>query len=151
MEVVSPGNATHTLLEVRLEQPDKPSVLIVDDEPDMLDFLQRVLRRRFEVHRCSSAEIALEKLTERNFDVLITDQKMPKVSGIELLETAATDHPDMLRILISGYTELPTIQRAIEKCRIHNYILKPVDSRKLLSAVEKAYKVRDGEALAPPT
>lgn len=134
-----------------MDSANKPSLLIVDDEPDMLDFLQRVLRRRFEIHRCNSAENALLRLEERTFDVLITDQKMPKVSGIELLERASERYPNMLRVLISGYTELPTIQRAIQKCRIHNYILKPVDSLKLLEAVDFAYKVRDGEPLLPPT
>lgn len=133
-----------------MDESAKPCVLIVDDEPDMLDFLERVLRRRFEIHRCNSAENALKRLEERTFDVLITDQKMPKVSGIELLEAASENYPEMLRVLISGYTELPTIQHAIQKCRIHNYILKPVDSRKLLEAVDQAYKVREGEPLLPP-
>ena len=133
-----------------MNESAKPCVLIVDDEPDMLDFLERVLRRRFEIHRCNSAENALKRLEERTFDVLITDQKMPRVSGIELLEAASENYPEMLRVLISGYTELPTILHAIHKCRIHNYILKPVDSRKLLEAVDQAYRVREGQPLLPP-
>jgi YesN/AraC family two-component response regulator len=116
----------------------------VDDEPDMLDFLERVLRRRFTVSRASSAEDALERLARTPYEVLLTDQKMPRVSGLEMLERIRDLYPQMVRVLISGFTDVPDIQRAIDRCGIHNYILKPVDSQRLLEAVEQAYKVRDG-------
>ena len=123
----------------------KPKLLIVDDEPDMLDFLERVLRRRFDVSRCSNAEEAIQRLASGEFEVLVTDQKMPKVSGLELLDRIGDDHPNLVRVLISGFTGVPEIQRAIERCRMHNYILKPVDSESVLEAIDKAYRVRDGE------
>ncbi len=128
---------------------DKPNLLIVDDEPDMLDFLERVLRRRFAVSRASSADEALQVLDEGQFEVLITDQKMPNVSGLELLERIRDRHPGLVRVLISGFTEVPDIQRAVDRCGIHNYILKPVDSQRLIEAVEQAYRVRDGEPFQP--
>lgn len=121
-----------------------PRLLIVDDEPDMLDFLERVLRRRFTVSRASSAEDALERLAQVPHEVLLTDQKMPRVSGLEMLERIRDLYPTMVRVLISGFTDVPDIQRAIDRCGIHNYILKPVDSQRLLEAVDQAYKVRDG-------
>lgn len=128
--------------------PDKPKLLMVDDEPDMLDFLQRVLRRRFDVHRASSATEALAMLAAGEYEVLITDQKMPNMSGLELLEKIRDLYPDLVRMLLSGFTDVPGIRLAVERCGIHNYILKPVDSQKLLEAVDKAYRVRDGEAFA---
>lgn len=128
---------------------DKPKLLIVDDEPDMLDFLERVLRRRFSVSRASSAEEALGVLEEGEFEVLLTDQKMPNVSGLELLERIRDRHPGLVRVLISGFTEVPDVQRAVDRCGIHNYILKPVDSQRLIEAVEQAYRVRDGEPFKP--
>jgi len=125
----------------------KPRMLAVDDEPDMLDFLERVFRRNYEVVRVPSAEDALEELERGEFELLITDQKMPRVSGLQLLEVIGDRYPGMVRVLISGFTDMPEIQRAAARCRIHNYILKPVDSQKLVEAVEQAYRVRDGEPL----
>jgi DNA-binding NtrC family response regulator len=122
----------------------KPRLLVVDDEPDMLDFLERVLRQRFQIRRCSTAEEALSELERGGYDVLVTDQKMPRVSGIELLERIGGRFPTLVKVLISGYTEVPEVQRAIERCRIHNYIVKPVDSERLLEAIDEAYAIRDG-------
>lgn len=122
----------------------KPQVLIVDDEPDMLDFMERVLRREFRVTVTSDAEEALRRLAEGSYDVLITDHQMPKISGLQLLEKTEKSAPDMVRIVISGFAEAPDILAAVEAGEIHNYILKPVDSRKLLMAIEQAYARRAG-------
>ena len=132
-----------------MSEPPKPRLLVVDDEPDMLDFLERVFRRSYDVVRASSAEDALQRLDSGDFELLITDQKMPRISGIELLERVGDRFPRMVRVLISGFTEMPEVQRAISRCRIHNYILKPVDSQKLMEAVDQAYRVRDGDPLPP--
>lgn len=125
--------------------PDKPRILVVDDEPDMLDFIERVTRRRFDVTRCPNGEDALALLAEREFDVLITDHKMPRMTGLELLERLADRYPTMVRVLLSGYTDVPEVHRAGASGRVHHYVLKPVDSRALLAGIDHAYKVRDGE------
>ena len=123
----------------------KPKLLVVDDETDMLDFIERVVRRRFDVTRCRSAEQALEMLETGDFDVHVTDQQMPQLSGLELIERLGHRFPSLVRVLLSGFTEDPEIKRAFEHCTIHNYILKPVDSRKLLDGIDEAYRVRDGK------
>lgn len=128
----------------------KPKLLVVDDEPDMLEFLERGLRKRFTVTCTGSAETALELLSTGEYEVLVTDQKMPKLSGLELLERIANRYPSLVRVMISGFTEVPEIQRAVQKSTIHNYILKPVDTQKLLRAIDYAYRVRDGEPFRPP-
>ena len=117
----------------------------------VLDRLERkgVLRSRFAVSRTSSAEQALEWLGNGDYEVLVTDQKMPKVSGLELLERIGDDCPGLVKILISGFTELPEIERALEGRMLHNYVLKPVDGARLLEAIDEAYQVRDGERDAP--
>lgn len=122
----------------------KSKLLIVDDEPDMLDFLERVLRSRFDVSRTSSAEEALDWLDGGDYAVLVTDQKMPRVSGLELLERIGDRCPGLVKILISGYTDDPAIARAVDQGQIHNYVLKPVDGARLLAAIDEAYAVRDG-------
>ena len=129
----------------------KPRLLVVDDEPDMLDFVERVMRRRYEVMRSTNAEDALVALAAGEFEVIITDQKMPRMSGLEMLDQVAAERPHLVRILLSGFTDMPDIQRAIERATVHAYVLKPVDSLKLLAAVDQAYRVRDGAPFEPPT
>lgn len=128
----------------------KPRLLVVDDEPDMLEFVERVARRHFAVTPCSSAEDAVAELARGEYEVLITDQKMPRVSGLELLGRIAGQYPALVRVLLSGFTDLPDIQRAVEQAHVHAYVLKPVDSEKLLAAIDQAYKVRDGAPFVPP-
>jgi DNA-binding NtrC family response regulator len=128
----------------------KPRLLVVDDEPDMLDFVERVMRRKYDVQRSSNADDALIALDGGDFEVIITDQKMPRMSGLEMLDQIAPTRPRLVRILLSGFTDMPDIQRAIERATVHAYVLKPVDSQKLIAAVEQAYRVRDGAPFEPP-
>ena len=128
----------------------RSKLLIVDDEPDMLDFLERVLRSRFAVSRTQSSVEALGWLAEGSFEVLVTDQKMPRLSGLQLLERLGDACPRLVKVLISGFTEVPEIERALEQGRLHNYVLKPVDGERLIEAIDEAYEVRDGRR-RPPT
>jgi DNA-binding NtrC family response regulator len=127
----------------------KPRLLLVDDEPDILDFLERALRRRYEVTRFSDPVAALAAVKIREFDVLITDQKMPALSGLELLEAVAALQPDTVRVLISGFTDVPEIARALSLARIHNFVLKPIDSEQLVEAIDTA--TRRAAAAQSPT
>lgn len=116
----------------------RPRLLLVDDEPDILDFLERALRRRYQVTRFSDPAAALAAVKIRSFDVLITDQKMPGVSGLELLEAVASLQPDTVRVLISGFTDVPEIAQAVALSRIHSFVLKPIDSEQLVAAIDAA-------------
>ena len=116
----------------------KPRLLVVDDEPDMLDFLERVFRSDYAVTRANNADEALAALRAGGIQVLVTDQKMPRVTGVELLEQIRETHPTLVKVLLSGFTDLPEIQRAIERCGIHAYVVKPVDSERLRAAVAEA-------------
>lgn len=128
-------------------------LLVVDDEPDMLDFLERATRRAYEVVRCSNGEDALAVLAARRFDVMVTDHKMPRLTGLELLDRIGALYPDMTRVLLSGYAELPDVQRAAATGRVHHYVVKPVDSRTLLAGLAHAESVHRGAAAfsSPPS
>ncbi len=127
----------------------KPRMLIVDDEPDMLDFLERVFRADYTVVRAASAEEALAELERHRFALVITDQKMPHITGVELLERIGARHPELVKVLLSGFTDVPEIERAVERAGIHNYVVKPVDSEKLRAAVIEAIeRHRRGRALS---
>lgn len=129
----------------------KKKLLIVDDEPDMLDFLERVLRRRFDVRRTSSAEEALQLLADASYEVLVTDQKMPRMNGLQLLACLGDECGDLVKILISGFTEVPEIEAALKRGELHNYVVKPVDGDKLLDAIDEAYEVRAGAPVRLPS
>ncbi len=116
----------------------RPRMLIVDDEPDMLDFMERVFRSEYEVVRASSGEDALRELGRARFAVVITDQKMPQMTGVELLERVGQRLPYLVKVLLSGFTDVPEIERAMDRAGIHNYVVKPVDSEKLRAAVQEA-------------
>ncbi len=121
-------------------------LLAVDDEPDILDFLERATRTRFAVTRCGNGEDALVALERDDFDLLITDHKMPRLTGLELLERIGDRFPTMARILLSGYTDVPEVERAGAVGRVHHYVVKPVDSRALLLGIDQAFRVRTGQA-----
>jgi phosphoserine phosphatase RsbU/P len=114
----------------------------------MLDFLERVFRNDYAVTRASSADEALHELGQHKYSLVITDQKMPHTTGVELLERIGERYPFLVKVLLSGYTEVPEIHRAVERCGIHNYVVKPVDSEKLRAAVKEAIeRHRKGRAL----
>ena len=121
-------------------------LLVVDDEPDMLDFNERVTRRTYEVVRCQNGEDALAVLEHDRFDMMVTDHKMPRLTGLELLDRIGALYPEMTRILLSGYAELPDVQRAAATGRVHHYVVKPVDSRTLLAGLAHARSVHEGSA-----
>jgi YesN/AraC family two-component response regulator len=132
-----------------VSQAAKPRLLIVDDEPDMLDFLERVFRNEYTVTRATNADEALRELGQQRYSVVITDQKMPHITGVQLLERIGERFPFLVKVLLSGFTEVPEIQRAVERCGIHNYVVKPVDSEKLRAAVKEAIeRHRQGRALS---
>ena len=119
-------------------QGPRPRLLLVDDEPDILDFLERALRRRYEVRRFSCPREALASLEASAADVLLTDQMMPQLTGLELLAVVAERWPDTVRVLISGFTEVTQLAHALAVSQIHNFVLKPVDSQRLLEAIDQA-------------
>lgn len=125
---------------------DKPTLLAVDDEPDILDFLERVFRREYRVLRAKHAQEAEAILAERVPDVLISDQRMPGMTGMELLEQTAQTHPTVTRVLLSGFSDLPEITEAARSGLVHAYVVKPVDSGRLREAVQEA---RDAAARGP--
>jgi|AACY02.5.fsa_nt_gi Response regulator containing CheY-like receiver, AAA-type ATPase, and DNA-binding domains len=117
---------------------DKPRLLAVDDEPDILDFLERVFRRHYVVLRAGDADQATAVLADTPPAVLVSDQRMPGRTGLELLEEVSKSHPEITRCLLSGFSDLPEITAAAESGLVHAYVVKPVDSKRLREAVEEA-------------
>ena len=117
----------------------KSKILIVDDEPDNLDLLYRTFRREYQVLRASSGPEALEVLGQQaDVSVIISDQRMPRMSGTEFLSLTAAQYPDIVRILLTGYTDVDDLVDAINAGRVFRYVTKPWDEQELRGVVEQA-------------
>ena len=116
----------------------KHSILCVDDEVDNVDALERLFRRKYNVHKSVSAKEALAVLRKEKVEVIISDQRMPGMTGVELLAESIKTHPNAIRILLTGYTDIDSVVAAINSGQIYRYVTKPWDPVDLQNAVDKA-------------
>jgi HD-like signal output (HDOD) protein/ActR/RegA family two-component response regulator len=119
-------------------------ILFVDDEVPILKSLNRLfMDTEYEVFTAGSGEEALEILTDEKIDMVITDMKMPVMDGYQLLEQVKELHPNVLRIILSGYSEKNTILTALQKNIAKLYILKPWDNNKLVQLVDQIFQTEN--------
>ncbi len=130
----------------------KYDVLVVDDEPANLQKLKRTLHGEFTVYEAGGGEEALQILRRQPVAVIITDQRMPGMSGVELLRKAIEVCPDSVRIILTGYTEVEDLMDAINQGHVHRYITKPWEPFALKEAVKRELESwelrRENERLA---
>jgi two-component system response regulator HupR/HoxA len=129
-----------------------PTVLIVDDEQRSLESLQRILEDTFDVRTATSAEEADEILEREWVQVIVCDQRMPHVSGVEFLKSVRERWPETVRMIISGYTDAEDIIRSINEAGIYQYIMKPWQPESLILTLKNAVRLfelqRQNELLA---
>lgn len=113
-------------------------IMIVDDEPANLRLLERLFRRDYQVLLAPSGEEALKMLAAHDVALLITDQRMPGMTGIELLKRTAEFRPHMVRIVLTGYTDVGALVEAINCGQVYKYVTKPWDNDALRLTVERA-------------
>lgn len=119
-------------------------VLFVDDEPNILSGLRRILRplrNEWDMEFCGSAKEALLALESGECDVIVSDMKMPEMDGSELLSAIRDQHPDSIRIALSGETDSNMIYRCVQHA--HQYLAKPCDVDMLTGTVQRALSLRD--------
>jgi len=113
-------------------------ILIVDDEPANLRSLERLFREEYEVFTAASGAAALELVGEHDFALLITDQRMPEMTGIELLKNTIAIRPRMVRMILTGYTDVDALVEAINCGQVYRYVTKPWSNEDLLLTVQRA-------------
>lgn len=120
--------------------PDRNSrpVLYVDDEPNNLTVFEAAFEDKYDVYTALSGADALRILDERPIHVLVTDMRMPEMNGVELLERVLPRHPEVIRIVLTGYTDVESIVRAINQGQVHQYITKPWDERELGIIIDRS-------------
>ena len=117
----------------------KPKILVVDDEPDNLDLLYRTFYRDYKVLKAESGYAALEILSEQSdVAVIISDQRMPGMSGTEFLSMTAAQYPNIIRIILTGYTDVEDLVEAINAGKVFKYVTKPWDDEDLKAVVQQA-------------
>ncbi len=114
------------------------SLLVVDDEPYILSTLAGLLSPEFEVLTADSAEAAKGYFAAREIDLILTDQKMPRVSGVELLEWVRQHSPRTIRLMMTGFAELEEAVDAINKGQVFRYLFKPWRHEELLDVLRGA-------------
>lgn len=113
-------------------------ILVVDDEPANLRTLSRLFREDFEVFTATSGAEALELLKQHDVALLITDQRMPGMTGIELLKNTVSIRPRMVRIILTGYTDVDALVEAINCGQVYRYVAKPWSNDDLRLTVRRA-------------
>lgn len=117
----------------------KPRLLVVDDEPDNLDLLYRTFRREYQVLRADSGKKALEVLeADGEVAVIISDQRMPEMTGTEFLSKTVPEFPDTVRIILTGFTDVEDLVQAINNGQVYRYITKPWEPGTLKQLVQQA-------------
>ena len=119
------------------------SILIVDDEEPICHALKRLFRRHFHVEVATSGDEALQLLSEKSYDLMISDMRMPRMNGAELLKICYQKWPEMIRILLTGFSELESAISAINEGHIYRYVTKPWDNDELRLLVTEALDLRD--------
>ena len=116
------------------------TVLFVDDEVNILKALQRLLRHDgWNVVTASRASEALHHLERQPAQVVVTDQRMPEMSGVDLLSAIRAKHPDMVRMMLTGYTEMNVAVEAINRGEIYRLITKPWNDEELRATLRQAF------------
>jgi response regulator RpfG family c-di-GMP phosphodiesterase len=113
-------------------------IMVVDDEPANLRLLERLFRRDYQVLVAASGQEALQLLEQHDVALIITDQRMPGMTGIELLKRTAEFRPHMVRIVLTGYTDIGALVEAINCGQVYKYITKPWNNDQLRLTVERA-------------
>lgn len=120
------------------------TVLCVDDEQNILNALKRLLRKEpYRLLTCDSGKEGLEILAGNEVHVVISDQRMPGMSGTDFLRQVKESHPNVIRIILTGYTDVDSITQSINEGHIYKFFLKPWNDQHLTLEIRQALEQHD--------
>jgi signal transduction histidine kinase len=126
-----------------LAMKPRHSILVVDDEPDVVRSVKDLLRLDYKVYTATSPDEGMQILQENAIDVIMTDQRMPEMTGVEFLKRARDPHPDATRLLFTGYADISAVIAAINQGNVYRYIAKPWDPDELQTIIREACERHD--------
>ena len=130
---------------------NKIRVLYVDDEPHNLMSFKATFRTRYDITTAISAADAIQLLEEKDFHVIITDQRMPNMTGVEFLESILDRFPSPMRLLLTGYADLNAVIEAVNKGKIYHYLSKPWNEEELDATILQAFAIYSERAAEKDT
>jgi|SRR5581483_11129314 len=116
-------------------------VLYVDDEVNNLNSFKAAFRRDFDIHVAQSAREGRKVLDLNEIGVIITDQRMPGMTGIEFLESILNIYPDTIRILLTGFSDMNAVMDAINRGQVYKYLVKPWQNEELKLYIQNALEI----------
>lgn len=117
------------------------TLLLVDDEENILSSLARLFRKSgYIILRANSAKEGIEIVKEHPVGVIVSDQRMPGMTGVEFLSNVKLTHPDTIRIILSGYSDIKSITDSINEGSVYKFLTKPWDDELLLKNVAEAFE-----------
>jgi response regulator RpfG family c-di-GMP phosphodiesterase len=116
----------------------KKCLLIIDDEPNVCDSVHDLLRREFRVLKAHSAEEGYRLMQEEEVHIVMSDQRMPQITGVELLAKVKSKYPQAVRMLFTGFADLESVIAAINQGHIFGFLKKPWQPEALETAVRQA-------------
>jgi len=119
----------------------KINILYVDDEPNNLVSFKATFRLKYKIHTALSGPEAINILDNNDIQIIITDQRMPEMTGVEFLESILEKHPEQMRILLTGYADMNAVIDAVNKGKIFHYLSKPWSEKELNDTILRAYEV----------
>src|SRR3989475_5024152 len=127
----------------RMEVARRHSILVIDDEPDVVESVRDLLRLDYRVLGATRAREGIGILAQEPVDVVMTDQRMPEMTGVELLHHVRETHPDAIRLLFTGYADIRAVIDAINRGSVYRYITKPWHPDELQAVVRDAVERHD--------
>ena len=117
---------------------DRCRLLLVDDEPDVVDALRRLFHRDYDIITAEGGREALDILARIRIDLIICDQRMPDITGDQVLAAARTCQPEAVRILLTGYSDMESLVKCVNEAGLYRYMTKPWEPEDLRRLVAKA-------------
>jgi signal transduction histidine kinase len=117
---------------------EEKTILYIDDEEKNLSSFKAVFRKEYKVYVASSAQEGIEIMETHPINLVITDQRMPNMTGVEFLERIVDRYPDVTRIILTGYSDVEAIIQAINKGQVYRYITKPWRREELKETIDNA-------------
>ena len=124
---------------------NKNAILIVDDQPEILNALERLLKEEYQIFTATGGAKALKILAEHKIALILADQRMPTMTGVEFFSKSMQVQPDSVRILITAYADITASIDAINKGQIFHYISKPWEPDELIIIIRRAIEKYDLE------
>jgi response regulator RpfG family c-di-GMP phosphodiesterase len=124
---------------------EKARVLYVDDERPNLTSFKMLFQDNYDIHIAESASAGLELMREHEIDIVISDQRMPEMTGVEMLKRVRSEFPQAFRIIVTGFADIEAVVDSINEGHVYHFFSKPWDEQKVQNVIDRALEIMKSE------